>query len=71
MLCGLEPLNPLSFARPLDKLWKISLYQGSCYWFLGCARIETRLYPQIKGTDKALPGLQLELKGDSALGQIS
>lgn len=45
MLCGLELLNLLSFAGPLDKLWKISLYQGFRYWFLGCARIETRLYP--------------------------
>lgn len=67
MFCGLEPLNLLSFGRPLDKVWKLNLYQGCCYWFLGCARIETRLDAKIKGTREALPGLPLEPKGDSAL----
>ena len=53
MLCGRGPLNLLLLAGPLDKVWKINLYQDCCYWFLGCARIETRLYPQIKGTGKS------------------
>lgn len=60
---ALDPWPLLAYGRPWDKVWKVRLCQRRCSWFLGCAGIDRRLDPEVKGTGEGPP---LWLQGDPA-----